>query len=172
MRREGQPHEDMKYIPGAAFPSWTRPRRNRQPPTCFWRGISCANSWPEKKDYIEAGGEFIVPIPRPLVINKANYERFAEGGELPVSGRAGRLPDSGLRHRRPGLDRRLGLLRLGIRDVVPERGLPSNPCGFLRDEVARPSDRLPNAPHKQPVSCYQPISSVTGEINRCTQEYE
>ena len=36
------------------------------------------------------GGEFIVPIPRPLVIDKDNYERFAEGRECRLSGRAGR----------------------------------------------------------------------------------
>ena len=64
-------------FPAAVFRSWTRPRP--QPPDAYlllaWNFLR--DSWPGRKDYIVAGGEFIVPIPRPVVINQANYARFA-----------------------------------------------------------------------------------------------
>ena len=33
---------------------------------------------PKKRDYIMGGGEFIVPIPTPVVINKNNYAQYAK----------------------------------------------------------------------------------------------
>ncbi len=32
---------------------------------------------PKERDYIMAGGEFIVPIPTPVVINRHNYAQYA-----------------------------------------------------------------------------------------------
>jgi hypothetical protein len=77
---EVNPMKIGKYIPGCRIPIMDEART--QPPDAYvllaWNFLR--EFLARKKDYIEAGGEFIVPIPRPLVINKANYERFAEGG--------------------------------------------------------------------------------------------
>ena len=40
-------------------------------------GNFLAEFLPQKRDYILADGEFIVPIPTPVVINRHNYEQYA-----------------------------------------------------------------------------------------------
>ena len=73
---EVNPMKIGKYIPGCRIPIVDEART--EPPAAYlllaWNFLR--EFLARKKNYIEAGGEFIVPIPRPLVINKANYERF------------------------------------------------------------------------------------------------
>jgi 2-polyprenyl-3-methyl-5-hydroxy-6-metoxy-1,4-benzoquinol methylase len=67
-----------KYIPGARIPIVDETKT--APPDAYlilaWNFLS--EFLPKKRDYIMAGGEFIVPIPTPVVINRHNYARYAD----------------------------------------------------------------------------------------------
>jgi hypothetical protein len=66
-----------KYIPGARLPILDE--KTMDAPDAYlilaWNFLK--EFLPKKRDYIMAGGEFIVPIPTPLVINRDNYAQHA-----------------------------------------------------------------------------------------------
>jgi len=74
---EVNPLKIGKYIPGARLPIVDE--KLTKPPDAYlilaWNFLQ--EFLPKKRDYIMAGGEFIVPIPTPLVINRHNYARYA-----------------------------------------------------------------------------------------------
>lgn len=67
-----------KYIPGARLPIVDE--KTTTPPDAYlilaWNFLS--EFLPKKREYIMAGGEFIVPIPRPVVINRHNYAQYVK----------------------------------------------------------------------------------------------
>ncbi len=74
---EVNPLKIGKYIPGARLPIVDETKT--APPDAYlllaWNFLS--EFLPKKRDYILAGGEFIVPIPTPVVINRHNYAQYA-----------------------------------------------------------------------------------------------
>jgi 2-polyprenyl-3-methyl-5-hydroxy-6-metoxy-1,4-benzoquinol methylase len=74
---EVNPLKIGKYIPGARIPIVDETKT--APPDAYlllaWNFLS--EFLPKKRDYIMAGGEFIVPIPAPVVINRHNYAQYA-----------------------------------------------------------------------------------------------
>jgi hypothetical protein len=73
---EVNPLKVGKYIPGCRIPIVDEAKTEKPDAYLLLAWNFLREFLARKKDYIEAGGEFIVPIPRPLVINKANYGRF------------------------------------------------------------------------------------------------
>ena len=75
---EVNPLKIGKYIPGARLPIVDE--KTTTPPDAYlilaWNFLS--EFLPKKLDYIMAGGEFIVPIPTPVVINRHNYAQYAK----------------------------------------------------------------------------------------------
>jgi len=75
---EVNPLKIGKYVPGARLPIVDESKT--APPDAYlllaWNFLK--EFLPKKRDYIMAGGEFIVPIPTPVVINKDNYAQFAK----------------------------------------------------------------------------------------------
>jgi 2-polyprenyl-3-methyl-5-hydroxy-6-metoxy-1,4-benzoquinol methylase len=74
---EVNPLKVGKYIPGARLPIVDE--KKTAPPDAYlilaWNFLQ--EFLPKKRDYIMAGGEFIVPIPTPVVINRNNYAQYA-----------------------------------------------------------------------------------------------
>ena len=74
---EVNPLKIGKYIPGARLPIVDE--KLTTPPDAYlilaWNFLQ--EFLPKKRDYIMAGGEFIVPIPTPVVINRHNYAQYA-----------------------------------------------------------------------------------------------
>ena len=75
---EVNPLKIGKYIPGCRIPIVDEAQTQKPAAYLLLAWNFLREFLARKKDYVEAGGEFIVPIPRPLVINKANYGRFAD----------------------------------------------------------------------------------------------
>jgi 2-polyprenyl-3-methyl-5-hydroxy-6-metoxy-1,4-benzoquinol methylase len=75
---EVNPLKIGKYIPGARLPIVDE--KITPAPDAYlllaWNFLK--EFLPRKRDYILNGGEFIVPIPTPVVINKNNYAEFAK----------------------------------------------------------------------------------------------
>jgi hypothetical protein len=75
---EVNPLKIGKYVPGARLPIVDETKT--APPDAYlllaWNFLK--EFLPKKRDYIMAGGEFIVPIPTPVVINKGNYAQYAK----------------------------------------------------------------------------------------------
>jgi 2-polyprenyl-3-methyl-5-hydroxy-6-metoxy-1,4-benzoquinol methylase len=75
---EVNPLKIGKYIPGCRLP--IADETKTAPPDAYlllaWNFLK--EFLPKKRDYIMNGGEFIVPIPTPLVINKDNYAQYAK----------------------------------------------------------------------------------------------
>ena len=75
---EVNPLKIGKYVPGCRLPILDETKT--APPDAYlllaWNFLK--EFLPKKRDYIMAGGEFIVPIPTPVVINKDNYAQFAK----------------------------------------------------------------------------------------------
>ena len=75
---EVNPLKVGKYIPGARLPIVDE--KITAPPDAYlllaWNFLQ--EFLPRKRDYIMAGGEFIVPIPNPVVINRHNYTQYAD----------------------------------------------------------------------------------------------
>ena len=75
---EVNPLKIGKYIPGCRLPIVDETKT--APPDAYlllaWNFLK--EFLPRKRDYIVNGGEFIVPIPTPVVINKDNYEQYAK----------------------------------------------------------------------------------------------
>ena len=75
---EVNPLKVGKYVPGCRLPILDETKT--APPDAYlllaWNFLK--EFLPKKRDYIMAGGEFIVPIPTPVVINKDNYAQFAK----------------------------------------------------------------------------------------------
>ncbi|MDW8309118.1 MAG: class I SAM-dependent methyltransferase [Verrucomicrobiales bacterium] len=73
---EVNPLKIGKYIPGCRLPILDEAKT--PPPDAYlllaWNFLK--EFLPKKRDFILAGGEFIVPIPRPVIINRHNYEQF------------------------------------------------------------------------------------------------
>ena len=88
---EVNPLKIGKYIPGCRIPIVDEAKTEKPDAYLLLAWNFLREFLAKKKDYIEAGGEFILPIPRPIVINKANYRHFADGGELPGSGSEGAI---------------------------------------------------------------------------------
>ncbi len=76
---EVNPLKIGKYIPGARIPIVDEARAT--PPDAYlvlaWNFL--AEFLQKQRAYILNGGEFVVPIPAPVVINRENYRQFAEG---------------------------------------------------------------------------------------------
>jgi len=74
---EVNPLKMGKYIPGARLPIVDE--KTMDVPDAYlilaWNFLK--EFLPKKRDYIMAGGKFIVPIPTPVVIDKDNYAQFA-----------------------------------------------------------------------------------------------
>jgi hypothetical protein len=74
---EVNPLKIGKYIPGARIPIVDQAKT--PPPDAYlvlaWNFLK--EFLQKQRDYIMGGGEFIVPIPRPVIIDKANYEQYA-----------------------------------------------------------------------------------------------
>ena len=74
---EVNPLKIGKFIPGTRLPIVDE--KLTAPPDAYlilaWNFLQ--EFLPKKKDYIMAGGEFIVPIPTPVVINRHNYAHYA-----------------------------------------------------------------------------------------------
>ncbi|HEY6170469.1 MAG TPA: class I SAM-dependent methyltransferase [Verrucomicrobiae bacterium] len=74
---EVNPLKIGKYIPGVRLPIVDE--RQTAPPDAYlllaWNFLK--EFLQKKRDYVMAGGEFIVPIPEPVVINKDNYAQYA-----------------------------------------------------------------------------------------------
>jgi 2-polyprenyl-3-methyl-5-hydroxy-6-metoxy-1,4-benzoquinol methylase len=70
---EVNPLKVGKYIPGARIPIVDE--NKTEPPDAYlllaWNFLK--EFLPKKRDYIMGGGEFIVPIPKPVIINRSNY---------------------------------------------------------------------------------------------------
>ncbi len=73
---EVNPLKIGKYIPGCRIPIADEAKTEKPAAYLLLAWNFLREFLTSKKNYIEGGGEFIVPIPRPLVINKANYGRF------------------------------------------------------------------------------------------------
>lgn len=75
---EVNPLKVGKYIPGVRIPILDELKT--PPPDAYlllaWNFLS--EFLPKKREYIMAGGEFIVPIPFPIVINRNNYDQYAK----------------------------------------------------------------------------------------------
>ena len=75
---EVNPLKIGKYVPGARLPIVDETKT--APPDAYlllaWNFLK--EFLPKKRDYIMGGGEFIVPIPTPVVINKGNYAQYAK----------------------------------------------------------------------------------------------
>lgn len=73
---EVNPLKIGKYIPGCRLPILDEAKT--PPPDAYlllaWNFLS--EFLRKKRDFIMAGGEFIVPIPKPVVINRHNYAQF------------------------------------------------------------------------------------------------
>ena len=74
---EVNPLKMGKYIPGARLPIVDE--KTMDVPDAYlilaWNFLK--EFLPKKRDYIMAGGKFIVPIPTPVVIDKDNYAQYA-----------------------------------------------------------------------------------------------
>ncbi len=74
---EVNPLKVGKYIPGARIPIVDE--KTQDVPDAYlilaWNFLK--EFLPKKRDYIMAGGKFIVPIPTPVVIDKDNYDQYA-----------------------------------------------------------------------------------------------
>jgi hypothetical protein len=75
---EVNPLKIGKYVPGCRLPIVDETKT--APPDVY---LLLARNFlkefrPKKRDYIMNGGEFIVPIPTPVVINKNNYAQYAK----------------------------------------------------------------------------------------------
>lgn len=74
---EVNPLKIGKYIPGARLPIVDETKT--APPAAYlilaWNFLQ--EFLPKKRNYIMAGGEFIVPIPTPVVITRHNYAQYA-----------------------------------------------------------------------------------------------
>ena len=74
---EVNPLKMGKYIPGARLPIVDE--KTMDVPDAYlilaWNFLK--EFLPKKRDYLMAGGKFIVPIPTPVVIDKDNYAQFA-----------------------------------------------------------------------------------------------
>jgi hypothetical protein len=74
---EVNPLKMGKYIPGARIPIVDEAKTT--PPDAYlllaWNFLT--EFLQKQRNYIMNGGEFIVPIPTPVVINKQNYEKYA-----------------------------------------------------------------------------------------------
>jgi hypothetical protein len=66
-----------KYIPGARIPIVDEAKTGTPDAYLLLAWNFLKEFLPKKRDYIMAGGEFIVPIPKPVVINRSNYDQFA-----------------------------------------------------------------------------------------------
>ncbi len=75
---EVNPLKIGKYVPGCRLPIVDETKT--APPDAYlllaWNFLK--EFLPKKRDYILGGGEFIVPIPTPVVINKDNYAEYAK----------------------------------------------------------------------------------------------
>lgn len=73
---EVNPLKIGKYIPGCRLPILDEART--PPPDAYlllaWNFLG--EFLRKKRDFIMAGGEFIVPIPKPVIINRHNYAQF------------------------------------------------------------------------------------------------
>ena len=74
---EVNPLKIGKYIPGCRIPVVDEAKTEAPDAYLLLAWNFLREFLARKQAYIEAGGEFIVPVPQPLVINKANYRRFA-----------------------------------------------------------------------------------------------
>ena len=74
---EVNPLKVGKYVPGIRLPILDE--KTTEPPDAYlilaWNFLK--EFLPKKRDYILGGGKFIVPIPRPVVINQDNYAQYA-----------------------------------------------------------------------------------------------
>jgi 2-polyprenyl-3-methyl-5-hydroxy-6-metoxy-1,4-benzoquinol methylase len=74
---EVNPLKVGKYVPGVRMPIVDETKTKVPDAYLLLAWNFLKEFLSRKKDYIMAGGEFIVPIPTPVVINKDNYEQFA-----------------------------------------------------------------------------------------------
>src|SRR5258706_3378832 len=66
-----------KYIPAARIPIVDEGKTDSPDAYLLLAWNFLKEFLPKKRDYIMDGGEFIVPIPKPVVINRSNYNEFA-----------------------------------------------------------------------------------------------
>jgi hypothetical protein len=66
-----------KYIPGARIPIVDENKTGKPDAYLILPWNFLREFLQKQKDYILSGGKFIVPIPRPVVIDKSNFEQFA-----------------------------------------------------------------------------------------------
>ena len=76
---EVNPLKVGKYIPGARIPILDEAKTEVPDAYLLLAWNFLKEFLPRKRDYIMKGGEFIVPIPTPVVITKDNYEQYAQG---------------------------------------------------------------------------------------------
>ena len=75
---EVNPLKIGKFIPGARIPICDEKEMDAPDAYLLLAWNFLKEFLPKNRDYILRGGEFIVPIPAPVVINKSNYTQFAD----------------------------------------------------------------------------------------------
>jgi 2-polyprenyl-3-methyl-5-hydroxy-6-metoxy-1,4-benzoquinol methylase len=74
---EVNPLKVGKYIPGARIPIVDEAKTDLPDAYLLLAWNFLKEFLPKKRDYIMNGGEFIVPIPTPVIITRENYQTFA-----------------------------------------------------------------------------------------------